>query len=244
MRFYLSLLIAAFAVFIASPVLALDEIYSPNSEYGEYSIEYNGSRTYDSNPDKNNVQEHELALEAGLTPRWTVETSGGFVRDADNSLKLEDMEIENRFQFFEMGENWIDSGMLVAYDFATQSQQPDSLEVKLLLQKDINKITTTANIGFTQDVGQYAGTGGPDYVLLSNTRYRLNEYFQPGIELQADMGQAHSVGRFNQQEDYIGPAAYGRLFGHLKYQLGYFTGISDTSAESAVRALFEYEMHF
>jgi hypothetical protein len=227
------------------PVLALDEIYSPNVEYRELSLEYNGSRTVDSHAAKNDIEGHQLTLEAGLTPRWEVETSASFANDTPaGSLKTQDLEIENRVQFFESGENWLDSGVLVAYDFATQGETADFLEIKLLLQKDVGKITTTANVGFTQDIGRYAAAGGPDYVALSNTRYRYSEYFQPGIELQADLGQANQLGHYGRQGDYLGPAIYGRLIGHLKYQVGLFAGISDAAAQTAGRALLEYEFHF
>jgi len=224
---------------------ALDEIYSPNVEYRELSLEYNGSRTIDTHSNKNNAQEGEFALEAGLTPWWEVETSLGFSKDPDNANKLDDIEIENRFQFTEPGEYWLDSGMLVAVDFSTQSHISDSVETKLLLQKDFGKFTTIANIGFDQNVGKNsAHTGGPDYVVLANTRYRYNEYFQPGVEIQSDLGQGRELGRFNDQEHYIGPAIYGKLFGHFNYQAGYFFGVSDAAAETAARVLVEYEMHF
>jgi FTR1 family protein len=230
--------------FVATPALALDEIYSPAAEPGELSLEYNGSRTFDSHAEKNDAQDHEAALEYGINDFWTAEMSAGFAKDPGDHLRMEDAEIENRFQFFQPGEMWIDSGLLVAYDFAMQGDTADSAEVKLLLQKDFGMITGVANIGFTNDVGRFAASGGPDYVFLANTRYRINQYFQPGVEIQSDFGQSRTLGHFQQQEQYIGPAAYGTLFGRLKYQAAYLLGATDASAQSSFRILLEYEMHF
>src|SRR4051812_8586464 len=108
---------AAFVCIVNKSAFALDEIYSPNVEYRELSLEYNGSRTFDSHADKNNAQGHELVLEAGLTPRMVAEISAGFEKDPDASAKLDHVEIESRFQFVESGKYWLDAGMLVAYDF-------------------------------------------------------------------------------------------------------------------------------
>jgi len=239
----IAVIVGSIAMVSPKPVLALDEIYSPNSEYREISLEYNGSRTFDRNPAKNNVQGNEFALEAGILPRVTVEMSGIFEKDADAPSRFVATELEGRFQFFDQGEAWVDSGLLVAYDQATHRGDANTLETKLLLEKDYGKISSVANIGFEQEVGVNA-TGGPDYVFLWNTRYRYNEYFQPGIELQNDLGQGAELSHFNEQQAYIGPAVWGRLFGHLKYQAAYCAGVSDDAAKSAARVLLEYETHF
>ncbi len=236
---------AALAFVVSSPAFALDEIYSPNTEYRELSLEYNGSRTIDNHSDKNNAQGHGIGIEAGVTPRLTLALSGGFAKSRGESTDLEDVEVEGRYQFFEQGENWVDSGLLLAYGFSTQSNEPNTVEAKILLQKDINKVTSTANIGVEQTVGKNSdGTGGPEYVLLWNTRYRYNVYFQPGIELQSEFGQGHTLGHFDEQEHYIGPAVYGKLFNKVKYQAAWLAGVSDAAAQSAARVTLEYEMNF
>ncbi len=223
--------------------LALDEIYSPNAEYKELSVEFSGSRTFDSDQTKNNDMGSEFVIEYGATPRLMVEMSAGFEKAPGETLKLDHIEGEGRYQFFEQGENWLDSGILVAYDHAIHSGDADALEIKLLLQKDVNKFTSTMNVGFDQAVGVNS-SGGPDYVLLWNNRYRYNEYFQPGIELQSDFGQGAQLHLWNDEQQYIGPAIWGKLFGKFNYQVAYLEGISKASASSAARVLVEYESHF
>jgi hypothetical protein len=227
----------------STPSWALDEIYSPNVEPGEASLEYNGSRTFDNSSAKNDAQEHEIALEYGVNSRWEVEGSAGFEKDPDTSVQLEDFEIENRLQFFEQGQYWLDSGILVAFDDATHRADANNLEVKLLLQKDIGRFTSIANIGFDQAVGKNAG-GGPDYVFLWSTHYRYSELVQPGFEIQSDLGEDEEVQHFSQQQQYVGPALYGRIFGNIHYETAYLFGVTEASAQSAARVLFEYEMHF
>ncbi len=249
MRYVLPCLIGSLflALWGARPSFALDEIYSPNTEYKEIGLEYGGSRTVDSQGSKNNAQAHAFALEAGVLPNLTLEANGSFEKDPDSALHVTTTEIEARYQFSDPGENWLDTGFLVAYQHAVRQDDANGIEVKLLLQKDTGFVTHTANIGFSEQIGPKA-VGGPDTVFLWNSRYRYSPAFQPGIELQSDLGQGQTLGRFQEQDHYLGPAAYGKFFiGNgeaLKYQIGYLVGISRAAAQGAGRLLIEYETHF
>lgn len=49
---------------------------------------------------------------------------------------------------------------------------------------------------------------------------------------------------FREQEHYIGPAVYGRVFGHIKYEAALLAGVSDAASDAAGRLLIEYETFF
>ena len=244
---------AARAVVILSSVAttsayALDKIYDPYVNKGEAEIEYSGYRTSDSDKTKNDAQGHEIEFGYAWTDYWELEFSGIFERGPDQPMQMNGAQIENKFQLFEPGEMWADAGLLLSYTRALHENDADSLEVKLLVQKDIGKFSSLANIGLEQGIGD-ENRGGPDFTFLWNNRYRMNEYFQPGIEIQSDFGQTNVHEHFNQQQQLVGPSAYGKLFGgkelgDVGYEAAYLFGVTNASPSGAARLMLEYEMHF
>jgi hypothetical protein len=97
-------------VSIAEKAFALDTIYSPNAEAGEWSLEYSGSRTFDKDITKDAATEHEIAAEFAVGERTMVELAGAFSQEPDDVTKADHFGIETRFQFFERDQNWIDTG--------------------------------------------------------------------------------------------------------------------------------------
>ena len=232
----------------ASSAKAIDKLYDPYVNKGEVEIEYSGFRTSDTDKAKNNEQAHELEFGYAFTDYWELELTGGFDRSSDQPMKMDSVEAENKFQITQPGEMWMDVGALVTYVHALHVGDPDSIEAKLLLQKDFGKFSSLANIGLEQGFGN-DNDGGPDFTVLWNNRYRLNEYFQPGIEIQSDFGKTNVHEKFNDQEHYVGPSAYGKLFGgngygDIGYEAAYLFGVTGASPNSAARLMLEYETHF
>lgn len=234
---------AALASVFSLPAFAIDEIYSPIAEPGELSLEYNGNTTFDKNHEKNGISEQESELEWGVNNFWVTSLTGDYEKNPDESWKMSDVEWENRFQFLPQGEYWLDVGALVSYEHAVQTQDPDDLELKLLLQKDTGMFTHILNVGIEQDIGRNADPA-PDRNFAWSTRYRYSEYIQPGFEIQSDLGTASANDRFQTQQHYIGPALYGQLIPSLKYEIAYYVGVSKAASQEAARAQLEYEMHF
>lgn len=233
----------ALALF-SQPAAAIDKIYSPHATKGEVELEYSGSTSFDNNHAKNNIQEHEFELEYGLTDRIMLELAGSFEKQPDQSVKSSAIGFGGRYEFFEPGEAWMDSGLLLTYGRATHSDtDADAIEAKLLLEKQWGKLLHRANIGIEQEVGSHRA-GGPDRVFLWSSRYRYDPHFEPGFEIQSDFARANDHLNFNQQEHYIGPAIYGQIVPGLKYEAAYYFGATDAAARGAARVLVEYEVFF
>ena len=235
--------IGALSVIVVAPAFAIDKIYSPNVTKGELELEYSGSTTFDNHHDKNDLQSHETEFEYGITDRLMLELNATFEKQPDESVKSHAVGFGGRYQFFEQGEYWLDTGVLITYNRATQKFQPDSIEAKMLLEKQWGRFLHRANIGIEQEVGRYS-SGSPDRVFLWNSRYRFDPHFEPGFEIQSDFGKANETHGFNQQKHYIGPAVYGEIIPNLKYEAAYYCGVSDASSKSAARLLLEYEVFF
>lgn len=237
--------IGAIAVIENAPAFALDgKVYSPQVVKGEAELEYAGTDTFDNNRDKNNIQEHQFSVGYGVTDFWAAEIYfAEFQRSPDQPFNYSGNEFENIFQFWPIGEYWVDAGMLASYHLSSRKDTSDSIELKLLLQKDFGKFTGLFNFGGERDVGSQAAPG-TDLSSAINVRYRWLSYFEPGIELQSDYGNTTEPASFRTQEHYLGPIAYGKIVPGLKYEIGYFAGISQAASSSAMRLKLEYEMYF
>ena len=153
------------------------------------------------------------------------------------------VEWENILQFWDQGDKWVDAGLLLTYIHALHDGDADAVESKVLLEKQMGKFLHRANFGMEQAIGSNA-SGGPDWGAVWSSRYRYNPHFEPGFEIQSGFGQGATLRHFNDQEHYIGPAAYGKVVDNIMYEAAFYFGVSDAAARNAARFQLEYEAFF
>lgn len=237
-------------VLMAMPALAVDKLYTPYVEKGEWEVEYFGKNSFDSDGSKDHEQKHEIALGYGVTDSWKTEIYGIFEKEAGDHIKFDAVEWENIFQLTKRGEYWLDVGASLAYEWTPESSKADALEARLLLAKDLGHSLHILNVIAEKQVG-----AGPredlEGALLWSSRYRYSAAFQPGFEISSEFGELSETGSFDDQKHAIGPAAYGKLhlpFGDedeaLGYRVGYLFGISDAAPDGELVLQLEYELEF
>jgi FTR1 family protein len=228
------------------PAGAVGKMTTPYIVKGELEIEWQGSYAFDHRADKDGGQEHEFEIEYGLTNWWLMELAGAFERendDEDKNLNFSEVELATRFQLTEPGEHWLDAGLQLAYIHVLEDDSAKAVEAKLLLAKDVGRFSHLANIVFETEIGNHA-EHGVAAEFAWNTRYRYDMHFEPGIEWHSDFGIIDDGSDFNEQEHVVGPAVFGRITPHIKYQVGYFAGLSRESPDHSFRGNLEYERFF
>ncbi len=229
---------------------AADKLYYPYVTKGELEVEYFGSRSSDSDSTEYNAQKQQFSVGYGFTNWWKSELYGKFEREPQNRITFDAWEWENIFQLTERGEYWLDVGASLAYEYTPQRNHADTIEARLLLAKDIGKTSHTFNAIVEKDVSS-GPKAGLESTLLWSSRYRYNQYFEPGFEISSDFGELKHTGSYDNQKHSIGPAAYGKIplgltdrGDSLKYRIGYLFGVSQAAPSGEAIAQLEYELHF
>lgn len=224
------------------------KVYSPAVEQGAFEFEAKG--WYESNIDggKEDKQKHLLSAGYGVTNFWFTEGILEFEKEGDGSLKLEAFEWENVFQLTPQGKYWLDLGFLAELEFPKEGDHPEEFIFGPLIQKEIGRTVHTANILFEKQFGTNAADGVA-LLYAWESRWRVNQYFEPGFEAFGEFGE---IGHFNpgrEQEHRIGPMFAGRIDvgkkgGYIKYVLGALVGLTHNSPELTLNWRIEYETRF
>ncbi|MCB0352546.1 MAG: hypothetical protein KDD64_03450 [Bdellovibrionales bacterium] len=243
MKKLFSLAVLSVGLFVSfSSAVAIDKIYSPIVEEGEIELETRGTYSFDGDDSKDGEYKQLFGLGYGFTDRFAAEIYGEIEdpADEDEGLEFEAVLGEVRYQLFEQGEYWLDAGLYLEYEYGTESEKHE-LEGKILLEKATSEFTHTANLVLEREV---FGGGGEEWegAVLWHSLYRLNESFEPGIEIQSQLGELDDMGSFDEQEHYIGPVIHGKAFDGIGYELAGLFGVSDEAADFVLRWVLEVEL--
>jgi hypothetical protein len=216
-------------------------VYSPLVEQGEKAIELRGHYDFDGSEALDGGQAYKAEFEWAPFSRWMTELLVEFEREPGEDLDATEIASENIFQLTEQGRYWADVGLLAEFAYSLEDGGANALEIGLLGQKDFGRNEVRLNLLFEQ-----ALESGSDLEMSYRWqyRYRLEERFEPGIEMYGGMGEWGEVGSFGDHEQQLGPAMYGKFRtadGAWKYEFGLLFGLTDETPDTTVRFLLEYE---
>jgi hypothetical protein len=240
---------AVAAVILASLALpavahAGTKVYSPIVHEGEFAIEARGDAAVDRG-DTTQTQIYEV--EYGVTDRWQTAIFGELRKDAGGPLRYNATAWENILQLFEQGDAWVDSGLYLEYKVANLKDAADKVEGKLLLEKELGKTVSTANLIFEKEVGSHAEEG-TEFGYALRTKYRWKPFLEPAIEAFGDVGEMRDVKPFRDQSHRLGPVILGAIplapSVGFYYELGWLFGLTQASPDHSIKWLAELEFHF
>lgn len=178
----------------SQPLLAHERRYTFNQEYrtipkGQFEIE---SHNYFKMPkfDRTNVNEFTFQeeLEYGVTDRltlahyelWKVKNKIG----PDDSTVYEGFKFETKYRLGEKGKYWVDP--LLYLEWVTNPRNhknPNKIESKIILSKDLGKF----NLTYNQIMESVLGSGGrTDHQFTTGMNYEISESVHLGMEIKGD----------------------------------------------------------
>jgi len=243
------LLFAAWLMGLAgSPVALADyKVYSPYVEKDTLEIEARGHIVTDRNPERRSARQDKFEIGYGVTDWWSTSFFTEHEREPGETYRRSATAWENIFQLTERGKYWLDAGLYVEYASAADKNAADTLELKLLLEKNIGKFSNTVNLIFEREVGKNASRD-VETSYAWRTRYRWKPELEPGIEIYGGLGDLDGLKVSSAYSHQAGPVISGKFRldskSALLYQVGYLFGLNHNSDDGAVKWQLEYERHF
>lgn len=226
-------LIALFLCTAFIPLRALadvDKVYDPYVHRDELEVEARGVHQFDDE----NKHKLKFAVGYGVNDLWFVEGYAIVEQETGSKTKLEEVELENKFQLTEQGEYWADFGALVEVE---KKLGHDKWELKAgpLMQKQIRRWVVTANLYMEKQFGSERSTSEVEFLGAAQLKYRLSPALEPAVEYYADE-QTHSLGPV-----ITGTWHRGRT--PIRWEAGVLAGLTGKSADVSFRWLLEFEFY-
>jgi high-affinity iron transporter len=235
-----------------TPAHADFQVRSPIVEYHELEIEYNGARTFDSDPALDNARSHTISIGYGFLSFWKAELEGELEGEPGEDVEYVATTFENTFQLTDQGKYWADLGLFLEYSHARHDGEPDVIEFGPLVQKEVPGLVErgslhTLNLFLEKTVGENHDNSTV-FSYAWQSRLRLNQYFEPGIEVYGEVEDIAHAGKLSQQGHRAGPMFAGAYDlptqGKIKYEAGYLLPLTSATEDGTLRWKLEYELPF
>ncbi len=218
-------------------------IYSPVVEQGEIGIEYRGHYDFDGSKQRDGGQQHKLEVEYVPTAYWSTALFGEWEQEPGGSLRGTEIAWENIFQLTQQGKYWVDVGLLAEYAHSLERGGDDALELGLLLEKELSRSVLTVNLLAERALASGAET---ELEYAMRWRYRLDQRFEPGLEIHGGFGEWENLGSLADHEHSAGPALFGRTRradgrAAFKYEAALLIGLTHDAPDATLRLQLEYE---
>ena len=226
----------------ASPAWASKAVTPASVKAGESGVEWKGEYTKDKENRRNGAWKQKFAFSHGVTAFWQTEIEANIAQGGARraETKFSSLDWKNKFQFTSQKEYWMDSGMRFSYALSGTGEA-DVIEIKLLGAKDIAKTAHRANLNYSREVGEDSNNNGK-WGLSWHSRYKYNDYFQPGFELYSEFGEIGKDTRFNQQDHRLGPVFSGALpMSGAFYDAGFLVGLTDAAPDGMAKIILKYK---
>lgn len=240
----------------AGPARADFKVWTPDVNAGEQALENVGDLGSDPTRSRSGEQSHTVEYEYGVNAWWQTELEVEFGREPGpgQDTRLDQLTMENLFQFTERGQYWLDVGFFAEYGRSTLGGNASEVTLGPVLRKDFAGTSNSLNLFVSKNLGQ-DGSERPQLLFAWETRVDAwlvhlgrGAVVEPGFQFY---GQPGSLGRFaswNQQDERAGPQLFGKVFnlgpGTLEWNGGVLFGLTAAVPRTTVRWQLEYEIHF
>lgn len=241
---------------VATPAHALNffelEVYPATTEgKGLHEIESrsnwvaNGRRPTDEELDGEDVRRHRLLRTSfeynyGLTDKIDIAAYIDLQRPNGGEVEYAGARARIRGAVFDKGQYPVDLGWYFEAEMPHGTQSDLELEFRPILSRDLGRFSLDLNPIFElPTVTSERRTLEFNYA--ARVYYRWTRNLQPGVEFYGGIGQIRDVDPSRDQEHYVFPTLYGRIFDTVKFAAGPGFGLTRGSDPVVLRLAFEYE---
>ena len=250
------LFVGAALVLAARPASALNffelEVYPATTEgRGVHEIESldtfvaNGRVASDEEREGEEPRRHRLlrtSLEYnyGLTDKIDLAAYLDLTRPNGKDVEYAGSRFRVRGGLWEKGRYWLDLGWYFEAEVPHDAESDLELEFRPIVSRDFGRFSVDLDPSFElPTVSEERRTLEFNYA--ARLYYRLSRLLQPGVEFFGGIGQIRDVDPSREQEHYVFPMVYGRLFRRLRFGVGPGFGLTRASDPVILKLHVEYE---